>query len=198
VGAGLQSLLQIAELRRAPEGSVQSLCAHGNNIASLEGVDQLTSLTDLNLSSNLITATWALQGLSSLRKLDLASNQLQSVDALGGEGPNLPTGAAKKGVMSRRKSKVCYVVGAYCVGLPCLEVLLLAHNYIRDLSGLVPTNGGLQALARLDLRNNRSRSPSPPITLLPYPHLYPTHRTASSQPLTASTPPLHLHSGLLV
>ena len=81
VGAGVSSLLQLPDLDKyRPEARV--LCLHGNNIASLHGIQHLPNLTDLNLSSNQLQSLEGLQMLTALTSINLASNRLQSVAGL--------------------------------------------------------------------------------------------------------------------
>ena len=48
----------------------------GNNIKKLNGLDNLTSLIELNLSKNNILRLKSLQGLTNLRYLYLSSNKI--------------------------------------------------------------------------------------------------------------------------
>ena len=61
IGRGLTSCAQVSELRQFA-ASLTSVCLHGNNITSLEGISQLTRLQHLNLSSNALASLDGLQG----------------------------------------------------------------------------------------------------------------------------------------
>ena len=68
-------------------GQVQpltALSASGVGIASLTGIENLSGLTDLNLSDNSITDISPLSGLTSLETLDLSENAISNIDALSG------------------------------------------------------------------------------------------------------------------
>lgn len=55
---------------------------HGNALTSLIGLDKLSALTHLNLSSNKIASLEGAQALSSLAHLDIGYNLLESIDGL--------------------------------------------------------------------------------------------------------------------
>ncbi len=75
IGQGLASCSQVPELQQHA-AELQSVCFHGNNISRIEGLEKLTALRELNLSSNAITQVEGLQTLSNLTSLNLASNRL--------------------------------------------------------------------------------------------------------------------------
>jgi Leucine-rich repeat (LRR) protein len=54
IGLGLTCLAALPELVFAT--SLQSLCLHGNQLTSLGGLQQLSALTELNVSSNALPA----------------------------------------------------------------------------------------------------------------------------------------------
>ena len=81
VGVGLTSLEQLPDLaKRAAQ--IRTLCLHGNKITSLQGIDRLTSLTDINVSSNALQHAHSLQAMTALVCINLASNRLQSLEGL--------------------------------------------------------------------------------------------------------------------
>ncbi len=83
IGEGLISCLDVPELRSLK--SLACLCLHGNNISTIEGLQHLEGLQDLNLSSNCISSLGnSLCGITTLTSINLASNRLQ--DAAGLEG----------------------------------------------------------------------------------------------------------------
>lgn len=66
IGLGLTCLLALPELASAT--SLRSLCLHGNQLTSLSGLQQLSALTELNVSSNALLAVGdALHPLTNLR-----------------------------------------------------------------------------------------------------------------------------------
>jgi hypothetical protein len=64
--------------------SVRTLNAHALGITSLDGLENCTSLTDLDLSGNTIRNVDALAGLTNLVTLDLSGNAVVRIDALSG------------------------------------------------------------------------------------------------------------------
>ncbi|KXZ43849.1 hypothetical protein GPECTOR_79g128 [Gonium pectorale] len=126
IGQGLLAIGQVPELPRL--SNLQSLCLHGNNITRVEGLQHLTNLVDLNLSSNALASIdpGSLRALSRLTSLNLASNRLQTVQGLN--------------------------------GLSNLEQLNLSYNYITSLGGLSVLQGPLSKLRVLNLKHNQLSS----------------------------------------
>ena len=81
VGVGLTSLEQLPDLFNHA-AQIRTLCLHGNKIASLQGIELLTFLTDINVSSNEIQYAHSLQALTALVCINLASNKLQDLEGL--------------------------------------------------------------------------------------------------------------------
>lgn len=81
VGAGIRSLEELPDLKKQA-AQVRTLCLHGNRVESLQGIHELRSLTDLNVSSNELQNTQSLKTLAALTSVNLASNRLQNVDGL--------------------------------------------------------------------------------------------------------------------
>ncbi|KAF5839521.1 hypothetical protein DUNSADRAFT_592 [Dunaliella salina] len=73
IGRGLTSCSQVPELQHP---TLTSVCLHGNDITSTEGISHLTRLQHLNLSSNAVNSLEGVQGLPSLTTLNLSSNRL--------------------------------------------------------------------------------------------------------------------------
>ncbi|PNH07526.1 Leucine-rich repeat and coiled-coil domain-containing protein 1 [Tetrabaena socialis] len=123
IGQGLLSVAQVPNIHRLT--GLRSLCLHGNNIAQLEGLQALTSLVDLNLSSNAVASIdpGSLRGLTLLTSLNLAGNRLQAVQGLD--------------------------------GLSSLEHLNLSYNYITSLGGLSALQGPRCQLRQLNLKHNQ-------------------------------------------
>ena len=66
IGLGLTCLAALPELASAT--SLRSLCLHGNQLTSLDGLQRLSPLTELNVSSNALPALGnALCSLTNLR-----------------------------------------------------------------------------------------------------------------------------------
>ena len=81
VGVGLTSCRQLQVSDQAAE-ELRVLCLHGNSINSLEGLERLRQLVQLNASSNDIADIRPLQHLTNLTSLNLASNKVQSLHSL--------------------------------------------------------------------------------------------------------------------
>jgi Leucine-rich repeat (LRR) protein len=129
----------------------------------LSPLEDLTSLSSLKLSFNLITDIEPLAGLANLRTLDLALNKISSIDSL--------AGLAKLEVLDLSCNNITFPDGIE--GLTDLRVLRLTDNKLAliDLSKLVNLNelwlGGttdaifgldqLADLQYLDLSNNGIR-----------------------------------------
>jgi len=60
IGQGLSSCTQVPVLQQQP--GLTSVCLHGNNITSTEGISHLSRLQHLNLSSNAVASLDGLQG----------------------------------------------------------------------------------------------------------------------------------------
>ena len=114
--------------------------APNSNIRDLTGLELATSLTSLDLGTELVSGVGyvnsnhisdfsPLSGLTNLRTLDLGGNSISDLSALSGA----------------------------ISGLPNLERLYLDNNSISDLTPL----SGLTNLARLDLDKNSISDPSP-------------------------------------
>lgn len=80
VGAGLTSLRQVSELSRRQQYT--TLCLHGNDITELQGLEYLTGLQELNLSSNSICSWAGFSSLAALTSLNIASNRLSTFDGM--------------------------------------------------------------------------------------------------------------------
>eukprot|EP00884_Botryococcus_braunii_P023344 jgi/Botrbrau1/9694/Bobra.0201s0024.1 len=77
---GLRSLENVPQLIYRTD--IESACFHGNAITSIIGLKNLTSLTELNVSSNKIAALSGLETLTNLASLNLGYNLLQSCQGL--------------------------------------------------------------------------------------------------------------------
>jgi hypothetical protein len=82
IGANLTSIQDIPDLQLYT--SLRTLCLHGNNLTSTDGLQALVNLRELNLSSNLIGCITNISHLSRLSSLSLASNKLQHLHGLQG------------------------------------------------------------------------------------------------------------------
>ncbi|EFJ51748.1 hypothetical protein VOLCADRAFT_56822 [Volvox carteri f. nagariensis] len=123
IGQGLLSIGQVPELHRLT--GLRRLCLHGNNITRIDGVQGLTNLVELNLSSNAVSSLdpGSLRCLTRLTLLNLASNRLQAVQGLD--------------------------------GLANLEQLNLSYNYITSIAGLTALQGPQCKLRQLNLKHNQ-------------------------------------------
>ncbi|MCJ1422689.1 leucine rich repeat [Sticta canariensis] len=80
VGAGLTSLRQVPEI--SANHRLRYICLHGNDISEIHGLQHLTELVELNLSSNSVCSLQGLSSLTSLTSLNLASNRLGTLDGI--------------------------------------------------------------------------------------------------------------------
>eukprot|EP00983_Pelagomonas_calceolata_P131983 1161828-Pelagomonas_calceolata.AAC.5 len=77
IGRGLTSCSQVPELQLP---TLASVCLHGNDITSTEGISHLTRLQHLNLSSNAVDSLegvqgkWPAQRASSLLSLEAVTH----------------------------------------------------------------------------------------------------------------------------
>ncbi len=111
-----------------------------DRIASLVGIQNLTSLEFLFLWDNSITDITALSGLTSLTQLTLASNSISDISAL--------SGLTSLRVLLLNHNSITDI--GPLSGLTSLRQLELASNSITDISAL----SGLTSLEYLILDNN--------------------------------------------
>lgn len=64
--------------------SARNVDASGLNVSNLEGLENCTNLTELDLSNNAVKNIGALTNLQNLVSLDLSNNQITRIDALSG------------------------------------------------------------------------------------------------------------------
>lgn len=82
VGVGLTSCHDLPNFAQTGSQGLRVLCLHGNSINSLQGLEHMKQLVDLNASSNFVEDLRPLQHLTKLTSLNLASNRLQSLEDL--------------------------------------------------------------------------------------------------------------------
>jgi|GEM_PF-5612717 hypothetical protein len=121
----------VAELTR--------LSANSSNIASLEGIEKLTSLVELFLADNQISDISPIASLTDVSSLDLWLNQITDMSALA----NL-TRLSSLSIHSNQIGDIAAVAN-----LTNLDRLLLGSNPISDISAL----SGLTELQTLGLNN---------------------------------------------
>ena len=109
-------------------------------ITSLVGIQNLTSLRDLELSVNSITDISALSGLTSLKTLGLAYNSITDISPL--------SGLTSLRTLSLYDNSISDI--SALSGLTSLQELSLDNNSITDISVL----SGLTSLVGLGLNNN--------------------------------------------
>lgn len=129
VGLGLTSLEQLPDLFRHA-AQTRTLCLHGNKISSLQNIEQLISLTDINASSNEIQYAHSLQALTALVYVNLASNKLQDLEGLHAL-PNLKRLTLSHNMISNTSK---FAEQAACRG--CLKYLDLQNNQLTSLEEL--------------------------------------------------------------
>ena len=121
--------------------SLTELYLWGNQISKLEGLDHLTSLTGLNLSGNQISKLEGLDHLTSLTWLDLSDNQIAKLEGLE-RLTSLTT-------LSLSRNQIAKLEGLNA--LTSLTELDLSGNQIAKLEGLA----SLTSLTRLNLMGNQ-------------------------------------------
>ena len=126
-----------------------NLTAENAGIASLVGIQNLTSLTYLGLSRNSITNISALSGLTSLTILGLGGNSISDISVLSGLTSLTYLGLGGNSITD---------VNALS-GLTSLTNLGLDFNSISDISAL----SGLTSLTDLRLHSNRNLSNLQPV-----------------------------------
>ena len=129
VGMGLTSLEQLPDLFKHA-AQIRTLCLHGNKIASLQSIEQLTSLTEINVSSNEIQCAHSLQALTALISVNLASNRLQDLEGLHAL-PNMERATLSHNMISTTSK---FAEQAACRG--CLKYLDLQNNQLTSLEEL--------------------------------------------------------------
>ena len=129
VGVGLTSLEQLPDLFKH-SAQIRTLCLHGNKIAGLQGIEQLSSLIDINVSSNEIQYAHSLQALTALVCVNLASNRLQDLEGLH-VLPNLERLTVSHNMISSTSK---FAEQAAC--RRCLKYLDLQNNQLTSLEEL--------------------------------------------------------------
>jgi len=141
--AAVRSALAVGETEDLGCGQVSGLTrlvAAEADIESLEGIQNLTGLEDLNFWGNAITDLGPLAGLTSLNRLVLGANAVADLGPL--------AGLTNLTFLQVRENDIAQV-GALA-GLTRLTDLDISHNDIRDISAL----GGLTLLATLRVYYN--------------------------------------------
>ncbi len=133
--AGIASLVGIQNLT-----SLTFLALFANSITDISALSGLTSLTTLYLFANSITDISALSGLTSLRNLWLYNNSMTNISAL--------SGLTSLTNLSLSENSIADI--SSLSGLTSLRTLWLYSNSITDISAL----SGLTSLRTLWLYNN--------------------------------------------
>ena len=121
--------------------NLKKLMLSWNQIARIEGLDNLTNLEELELGSNLISKIEGLDNLTSLQKLELGSNQISKIEGL----DNL----INLKELEVRGNQISKIEGLD--NLTNLKELNLGSNKISSLVGLA----SLHELEKLDLSDNK-------------------------------------------
>ncbi len=140
------------------DASDGGLAKDDENIKNLEGLEFAVNLTDLDLSSNLITSVGSLSSLTKLVSLDLSNNQISNDNLIQNLSPLSSLTALIFLNLASNDIKDLNALG----GLTLLENLNLSSNLISDLSPL----SKLTNLAELDLGNNELISDLNPLISL--------------------------------
>lgn len=129
VGVGLTSLEQVPDLVKQA-AQIRTLCLHGNKIASLQGIEQMTSLTDINVSSNELQYAHHLQALTALVSVNLASNRLRDLEGL----HTLPK--MERLIVSHNLISITHKFAEQAACRHCLKYLDLQNNQLTALEAL--------------------------------------------------------------
>ena len=127
--------------------TITRLYAINANIHSLEGIEHLQSLTDLQLRENAISDLSPLQTLSQLEYLRLEKNQITDITAL--------TGLTKLKILNLSENQIQDIQAL--AGLSALKEINLVKNKIQDLTPLK----NLSQLERLLLSYNELKNIEP-------------------------------------
>jgi len=119
----------------------------GTGIRSLEGIEHLDSLQDLNLAFNEITDASPLGHLDHLVVLELSHNRLSQLPELSA-GPNLVQLEINYNDFTTLESLRTHSLGS-------LRVFSASHNRLKDISVL----SGIAQLREISIRSNEIRDP---------------------------------------
>ncbi|KAL0207485.1 hypothetical protein P9112_012113 [Eukaryota sp. TZLM1-RC] len=124
--------------------SLQELCLNNNHLTSLPSISHLSSLTYLDVSSNMLSCTSFLS--SSLPFLDQLYIDNQATDLTSIDLPYLPA----LSLLSLTNNSILALPNLVTI-CPHLEVLLLSKNSFVDFKSIAPVVCNLTSLFRLDI-----------------------------------------------
>lgn len=147
-------------------GTLQELDLYDNLIPVIQGLDELASLTWLDLSFNKIKRIEKVNHLKQLTDLFFVSNKIREIENL--------EGLDKLRMLELGSNRIRELQNLD--SLKALEELYVAKNKIRELHGL----GGLPKLRLLSIQSNRIRDLSPLKDVPQLEELYITHNALES------------------
>lgn len=161
-----QNLIQDIEGFSAIAGTLEDLDLYDNLISHIRGLDDLTTLTNLDLSFNKIKHIKHINHLKNLTDLFFVANKISKIEGLDGLDKlrNLELGSNRIRALENLD------------GLPALEELWVAKNKITELTGL----GGLPNLRLLSIQSNRVSDLAPLRAVPQLEELYISHNALVS------------------
>ena len=143
------------EIKKRDVDLIQVLDATGYDIETLEGIEELPELRELNLEDNQIKSLSPLQNLTKLQRLSLRNNQITDLKKIGFEDIlylNIEELNLHHNVVRDDEGNDTRLSDISLIGrMITLQKLDLRDNHIEDLFPL----GNLRNLEDLDLRENR-------------------------------------------
>lgn len=143
------------EIKKSDVDLIQVLDATGYDIETLEGIEELPELRELNLEDNQIKSLSPLQNLTKLQRLSLRNNQITDLKKVGFEDIlylNIEELNLHHNVVRDDEGNDTRLSDISLIGrMITLQKLDLRDNHIEDLFPL----GNLRNLEDLDLRENR-------------------------------------------
>jgi len=149
--------LATGPIRAQDVHTITSLYAINANISTLEGIEHLQSLTDLQLRENTISDLSPLQNLTQLEYLRLEKNQITDIRAL--------SGLTRLKILNLSENQIQDIQAL--AGMSALKELNLVKNRIQDLTPLK----NLTQLERLMLSYNELKNIEPLKNLTAIEHL---------------------------
>jgi protein phosphatase 1 regulatory subunit 7 len=161
-----QNQIQEIEGLACLAATLQDLDLYDNVITHMRGLDELTDLTNLDLSFNKIRHIKHVGHLKALKELFLVANKISTIENL--------EGLEKLTSLELGSNRIREIQGLD--SLKALEDLWLAKNKITTLSGL----GGLPNLRLLSIQSNRIRDLSPLADVPSLEELYISHNALTT------------------
>mmetsp|Transcript_7555 Transcript_7555/g.14060 ORF Transcript_7555/g.14060 Transcript_7555/m.14060 type:complete len:874 (+) Transcript_7555:783-3404(+) len=133
-GSAITSLDQLEELNDAAE-LVKLRVLHCPQLTSMSGLEHLSRLTELNLSSNAIQRIEGLHNMACLKSLNLSCNQIRVINGLAGLSSLEKLVLSHNKISSLRNLSQLYEYGVLAI-LDLRANSISQHNELPHLSGL--------------------------------------------------------------